>query len=188
MRNTEVLARIDNPAFVQELGRFNLEINIPPQTLTGDGAAQYERQVREQLNAAEARAQAEAAGMVMIGILPTLRPEHLTSEAISSNPRYALLEEQLLLARGEDIHIDIRGAVEGLETWADSIAPEAACTSVQFHLQVSPGSPRRGTPHSPLPPRRLRSAPIRRTSSATSSGARRGSPCSPRPRTHAQWR
>ncbi|NCD17908.1 MAG: glutamate--cysteine ligase [Actinobacteria bacterium] len=138
MRNAEVLARIDNPAFVQELGRFNLEINIPPQTLMGDGAARYERQVREQLNTAEEKAQAEGDGMVMIGILPTLRPEHLTHEAISANPRYALLDEQMLLARGEDLHIDIRGATEGLETHADSIAPEAACTSVQFHLQVSP--------------------------------------------------
>lgn len=138
MRNAEVLARIDNPAFVAELGRFNLEINIPPQTLMGDGAARYEQQVREQLNTAEAKAQAEADGMVMIGILPTLRPEHLTHEAISSNPRYALLEEQMLLARGEDLHISIRGDHEALETWADSIAPEAACTSVQFHLQVSP--------------------------------------------------
>jgi hypothetical protein len=76
--------------------------------------------------------------MVMIGILPTLRPEHLTHETISGNPRYALLDEQMLLARGEDLHIDIRGEHETLETWADSIAPEAACTSVQFHMQVSP--------------------------------------------------
>ena len=38
MRNSEVLASIDDPAFVQELGRFNLEINVPPQSLVGDGA------------------------------------------------------------------------------------------------------------------------------------------------------
>ncbi len=138
MRNAEVLARIDNPAFVEELGRFNLEINVPPQTLAGDGAARYEREVREQLNTAEEKAQLEGDGMVMVGILPTLRPEHLTHEAISSNPRYALLDEQMLLARGEDLHIEIRGEHEALETFADSIAPEAACTSVQFHLQVSP--------------------------------------------------
>lgn len=138
MRNAEVLERIDNPAFVPELGRFNLEINIPPQLLTGDGAARYERQVRDQLNTAEEKAQTDGAGMVMIGILPTLRPEHLTHETISGNPRYALLDEQMLLARGEDLHIDIRGEHETLETWADSIAPEAACTSVQFHMQVSP--------------------------------------------------
>ncbi len=73
----------------------------------------------------------------MIGILPTLTEEHLTHRSISANPRYALLDEQMLLARGEDLHIKIRGA-EALETWADSIAPEAACTSLQLHLQVSP--------------------------------------------------
>ncbi len=138
LRNTEVLASIDSPAFVQELGRFNLEINIEPQSLVGDGARRYEDQVRDQLNQADARAHQRGAGMVMIGILPTLRPEHMTSESISSNSRYALLDEQLLLARGENLHIDIRGGPQSLEVYADSIAPEAACTSVQFHLQVSP--------------------------------------------------
>ena len=73
----------------------------------------------------------------MIGILPTLRREHLTHEALSANPRYALMNEQIFAARGEDLHIDIDGP-ERLSTYADTIAPEAACTSVQFHLQVSP--------------------------------------------------
>jgi gamma-glutamyl:cysteine ligase YbdK (ATP-grasp superfamily) len=138
LRNAEVLQRINKPAFVPELGRFNLEINVPPQRLVADGAARYEVQVRDQLNAAESRAQAEGAGILMIGILPTLTPELLTHEAISSNSRYALLDQQMLLARGEDLHIDIRGPHESLNTYSDSIAPEAACTSVQFHQQVSP--------------------------------------------------
>ncbi len=138
MRNTEVLAEIADPAFVQELGRFNLEINVPPRSLRGDGAAEYEREVRAQLNAADENAHKVDAGMVMVGILPTLGPEHLTTESISTNPRYALLDQQMLLARGEDLSIDIRGGTEYLETEADSIMPEAACTSVQFHLQVSP--------------------------------------------------
>ena len=53
------------------------------------------------------------------------------------NERYRLLNEQIVGARGEDIGLDIRG-VERLQTSTDSIAPEAACTSVQFHLQVAP--------------------------------------------------
>ena len=40
------------------------------------------------------------------------------------------------------MRIDIDG-VERLRVQTDSIAPEAACTSVQFHLQVSPGALRR---------------------------------------------
>ena len=50
-----------------------------------------------------------------------------------------MLNEQIVGARGEDIELDIRG-VERLRTHTDSIAPEAACTSLQFHLQVAPDS------------------------------------------------
>ena len=73
----------------------------------------------------------------MIGILPTLRREHLAMESLSANPRYALLNEQIFAARGEDLAISIDG-VERLAITADTVAPEAACTSTQFHLQVSP--------------------------------------------------
>ncbi|MDQ1618640.1 MAG: hypothetical protein QOE19_1209, partial [Actinomycetota bacterium] len=75
--------------------------------------------------------------VVMIGILPTLRPEHLTEHTLSDNPRYRLINEQVFAARGEDLQIAIDG-VERLSTYADTIAPEAACTSVQLHLQVNP--------------------------------------------------
>ena len=56
---------------------------------------------------------------------------------MSANPRYRLISEQILDARGEDIAIDIAGP-ERLVTTADSILPEAACTSTQFHVQTSP--------------------------------------------------
>ena len=76
-----------------------------------------------------------------------------------------------------------------LEVFADSIAPEAACTSVQFHLQVSPDEfAPSGTPRSAWPRRRSPSGRTRRTSWGTSSGARPGSPCSPRPPTPDRWR
>jgi hypothetical protein len=48
-----------------------------------------------------------------------------------------VLNEQIFAARGENMRIEIDGA-EHLLTHADSITPEAACTSVQLHLQVSP--------------------------------------------------
>jgi len=138
LRNAEVLARIDDPAFVPELGQFNLEINVPPKSLRQDGIDRYEHEVRDALNKADGRAREIGAHMVMIGILPTVFEEHMTPESLSVNPRYALLDQQLLLARGEDLHIDIRGGAEALAASADSIIPEAACTSAQFHLQVSP--------------------------------------------------
>ncbi len=96
-----------------------------------------ETELRASLNDAEERARSVGAHIVMIGMLPTLTPEHLVGDSLSANPRYALINEQIFAARGEDLHIVIDGP-ERLATYADTIAPEAACTSVQFHLQVSP--------------------------------------------------
>ena len=65
--------------------------------------------------------------------------DHLRAEHLSDNPRYALLNEQIFAARGEDLHIEIRGP-ERLSTTAQTILPEAACTSVQLHQQIDPSA------------------------------------------------
>jgi hypothetical protein len=137
MRNAEVLSAIADPDFQTELGQFNVEINVQPRRLSGSGVTAFEEQVRASLNSAEERARAIGAHLVMIGILPTLREDHLDPAALSANPRYALLNEQIFAARGEDLQIRIDGP-DRLVTTAESIAPEAACTSAQLHLQVSP--------------------------------------------------
>jgi hypothetical protein len=96
---------------------------------------ELEQDARASLNHAEERARTVGAHMVVIGILPTIDARHLHAESVSANPRYSLLNEQIFAARGEDLEIAIAG-VERLFTHADTIAPEAACTSVQLHQQV----------------------------------------------------
>lgn len=137
MRNAEVLAAIAEPDWATELGQFNIEINVTPHAIDGDGAARLEEAVRARLNHAEERARSVGAHLVLIGILPTLREEDIGEGTLSANARYKLLNEQIFAARGEDLHLCIDG-VQRLDTHADSVAPEAACTSVQLHLQVSP--------------------------------------------------
>jgi gamma-glutamyl:cysteine ligase YbdK (ATP-grasp superfamily) len=137
MRNADVLKAIANPAWATELGQFNLEINVPPRTLDGDEFADLEDELRSHLNAAEARARTTGCHLVMIGILPTLGEQDVDGVFMSANERYRVLNDQIFAARGEDMQIAIDGA-EQLMTTCDSITPEAACTSVQLHLQVSP--------------------------------------------------
>src|SRR5215470_11078220 len=137
MCNAPVLEAIADPAWATELGQFNLEINVPPRRLDGDAVAGLEREVRASLNAADAKARSTGSRLVMIGILPTLGEEDMNEETLSANARYRVLNEQIFAARGENMRIEIEGA-ERLVTYADSITPEAACTSVQLHLQVSP--------------------------------------------------
>jgi hypothetical protein len=137
MANARALEAIADADFQTELGQFNVEINVPPRLLQGDVAAELEEAVRGSLNRAEERARTVGAHMMLIGILPTVTDRHLTADSFSENPRYELLNQQIFAARGEDLEISI-GGVERLQTFADTIAPEAACTSVQLHQQVDP--------------------------------------------------
>ncbi len=137
MTNSDVLAAIADPAYQTELGAYNIEFNVPPRPLAGDTCVQLEDEVRASLNAAETQAGAGGAHIVMIGILPTLMPEHLASGWMSESLRYAALNDSIFDARGEDLQIDIDGP-EPLSMKSTSIAPESACTSMQLHVQVSP--------------------------------------------------
>ncbi|MGJ9423345.1 glutamate--cysteine ligase [Aeromicrobium sp. CF3.5] len=136
-KGVEALEAIADEDFQTELGLFNLEINVPPSRIDGTGLVALEETLRDDLNAAQDKAAGVGAHLVMIGILPTLGEEHLGYHTISPNPRYKLLSEQIMAARGEDIEIVIDG-VDRLDTRADTIMPEAACTSTQLHLQVEP--------------------------------------------------
>jgi gamma-glutamyl:cysteine ligase YbdK (ATP-grasp superfamily) len=138
MRNAAVLEAISDEQWATELAQCNIEVNLPPYPLAAKSLGALEQTVRDALNDADARARQEGARLMLVGILPTLREADLTESALSANPRYRLLNEQILTARGgEAMHLDIHGT-ERLRTHADSISPEAACTSVQYHLQVRP--------------------------------------------------
>src|SRR5262249_52425518 len=99
MVNTEVLSILDDAGFQQELGLFNLEANVPPRLICGDGLAQYERYLRDAFDAVQAKAKTLGAGLVLIGILPTITPEHTVLDNVSANPRYRTLNEQIVNAR-----------------------------------------------------------------------------------------
>ncbi|GGT95229.1 MULTISPECIES: glutamate-cysteine ligase family protein [Streptomyces] len=137
MVNGEVLDRIASPDFQTELGMFNLEVNIAPHRLGGRVFDRLAEELRTGLGYADRKAREVDAGVVMIGILPTLAQRDLVFENLSAVDRYTLLNDQIVAARGEDFVLDIQG-VERLTCTSTSIVPEAACTSVQLHLQVTP--------------------------------------------------
>ncbi|MFD7072400.1 glutamate--cysteine ligase [Streptomyces sp. NPDC059913] len=137
MMNGEVLPRIASRDFQMELGMFNLEVNVVPHHLGGRVLDQLTEELRAGLGYAHRKAGEVDAGLMMIGILPTLRREDLVLSSLSDAERYTLLNDQMVAARGEVFALDIQG-VERMVSTSASIAPEAACTSVQFHLQVTP--------------------------------------------------
>jgi hypothetical protein len=149
LAGADVLDAIGSTHFQSELGRWNLELNLPPRPLPGDEWSHLERHLLDELAVARAKAVDCGAQLAVIGILPTLQRHHLVVEALSPDQRYTTLNEQMLSSRGEPIRLDIAGddpsgrhgvEPEHLQADFDSIAPEAACTSMQLHLQVHPDS------------------------------------------------
>ncbi|MCL6424418.1 glutamate-cysteine ligase family protein [Brachybacterium sp. JHP9] len=136
---TEVIEEIGDPEFVHELGRFNTETNLPVNHPRGAGLRDLEDQLAARMRRTDEAAQKHGARMVPVGHLPTLSSDTFADERWRSpGARYEALENTVMEARGEEIHLRISGEGKGLDVEFDSIGPEAACTSMQLHLQVSP--------------------------------------------------
>ncbi|WP_019816677.1 glutamate--cysteine ligase family protein [Saccharomonospora saliphila] len=144
MSNTAVLDALDDTSFTTELSQHNIELNVPPYPLDGDSALTLEADLRSYLADAYGTAERAGASVAMIGILPTLRSEHFDQKWLTNSARYSLLNDQILASRGEHPLLSLEGVplrgreAERLRAFAQSILPEAACTSVQLHLQVAP--------------------------------------------------
>ena len=139
MANEQVLERDRRPGVrhraraVQRRDQHPAEAAARPRS-----SRELEQQIRDSLNAAEDKArETRRAHDDHRRSCRRCSSEHLHARSLSGNPRYKLLNEQIFAARGEDLEISITG-VERLNVRADSIAPEAACTSVQLHQLVHP--------------------------------------------------
>ena len=133
MRNAEVLADLADPTFQTELGQFNLELNVPPRLIAGDGFGDYEQQVRGRLQHADERAAASPTpGWCSSASCPRSRRTHTVLDNLSANPRYRLLNEQIVGARGEDIDARHPGRASGCgpaPTRSRPRPPAPACSS-----------------------------------------------------------
>ncbi|MGB1038725.1 MAG: CBS domain-containing protein [Bacteroidia bacterium] len=135
--NLEILDAIDDPHFVPEIATFNIEANLDPQDFESDCFKRMEKQLRELMAKAHKVTQDKDTKIVMTGILPTLRKEHLQFDHITPNPRYRALDDVIKGQRGSDFELNILG-VDELITNHNNILFEACNTSFQIHMQISP--------------------------------------------------
>ncbi len=139
-RNEEFLDRLDAPEVVTELAQFNIELNVPPRPLAGNGLALLARDLQATWERCQSVARAMDLRVVSIGILPTLTDAHLSLAHISNRPRYHALNEQVQRQRqGRPLRLDIEGTDgQHLLTEHHDVMLEAGATSLQAHLQIAP--------------------------------------------------
>ncbi|MEE9157559.1 MAG: glutamate--cysteine ligase [Gammaproteobacteria bacterium] len=138
--NEKYLKYLNGSLVVPELACFNVEINSSPRPLRGDALQRMAAELAKTWQDCRSIAATMNADLEMIGILPSLRQEQLSLENMSLMTRYRALNEQILRMRhGRPLQLDIRGK-EHLYTTHNDVMLEAACTSLQIHLQVSPAN------------------------------------------------
>ena len=133
----EVLAGISDERLTTELARFNLEANLSPRLYGGDCLRAMEDELVEVVGVARNAAAEQGANVLLTGILPTLRKDHLGLDNMTPNPRYLALNNAMAKLRGGAFHVLIKGLDE-LETTHDNVMLESCNTSFQIHFQVGP--------------------------------------------------
>ncbi|EIC20832.1 hypothetical protein [Thiorhodovibrio frisius] len=132
-----VLAALDDPLVVPELARFNLELNTTPRRLEGNAFSQLAAELDARLARCRQASAAAGARVVAIGILPTLRPDHLVLARMTERQRFQALNEQIFsLRRDRPIRIDISGE-EQVQLLQPNVMLEAAATAFQIHLKMT---------------------------------------------------
>jgi CBS domain-containing protein/gamma-glutamyl:cysteine ligase YbdK (ATP-grasp superfamily) len=131
----EMMKKLAHKQFTYELARFNLECNLLPQAFGGNCLSAMERELDDLLQRARAAAEDLGGGIVLTGILPTLRRADLGIESMVQNPRFLALNRALSELRGHEFQFHIKGLDE-FEMTHDNVMLESCNTSFQVHFQV----------------------------------------------------
>lgn len=137
-QNIEFLDRLADPHAVPELAAYNFEFNADPLPLDDRVFSRLETDLRALWTGAEETAGGLGLSPLMTRIPATLREPMLTLEHATPSQRYELLNTRLFELRGgAPLKIDISGR-EHLELIQTHLMMEAACTSLQVHLMLTP--------------------------------------------------
>lgn len=133
----QMMNALGHDQFTYELAQFNLEANLKPQVFGGKCLSTMETELTELLELARKTAQDQGGGIVLSGILPTLRRSDLSLQSMVQNPRYLALNNAMAQLRGGDFEFRIKG-VDELEMTHDNVMLESCNASFQVHFQVGP--------------------------------------------------
>ncbi len=131
----EVIEEARDGRLTTEIGKFNLEANLTPRDFTGNCLREMEDELNEVVDVVRNAAAKFGAGVVLVGILPTIQLSDLTHENLTPNPRYFELDRVVTKLHGNNRLIQIKGVDELQLTLQDTFT-EFCNTSFQIHLQT----------------------------------------------------
>ncbi|MDP6500306.1 MAG: glutamate--cysteine ligase, partial [Candidatus Marinimicrobia bacterium] len=135
--NLKLLEMLQDDQFQPELNQFNLELNLSPVPAAGKPFTQLTKEMVTKFNHLWTVAEQIKTRPLAVGILPTLKEQHLSNEYVTDLGRYRILCRELLKQRGEPFHIQIEGKEESVDFFTSEVCVEGANTSFQVHLMTA---------------------------------------------------
>ena len=133
----EIHRALDKDFITTEYARFNLEINLSPLTFGGACLSEMKQELMDKLQLVADEAKKHRAQLILTGILPTIREADTDPVAMTPEPRYQALLENVNQRRGAQYEFNIKG-VDELITRKNPSTFGGCMTSFQVHLQVNP--------------------------------------------------
>ena len=134
-KSAELLEALDDPQYQAEINQYNLELNLSAFDIKGKPFTNLLNEMRNKTAHLEKVAAEMGVSIMPVGILPTLRQEHLNKEYMTKELRYEVMDKQLHDIRGRPFEININGE-ENVSITCDDVSVEGANTSFQVHMMV----------------------------------------------------
>lgn len=95
LNNEILLTKLNDKQFQPELNKYNLELNLSAFSQQGKPLSSLHNEMLEKTTKLEKIAEEYQTNITPIGILPTLRKQHLNTECMTNLPRYSCLSKHL---------------------------------------------------------------------------------------------
>lgn len=133
--NLELLTLLKDNQFQAELNKYNIELNLQAVKAKGKPFSKLTQEIITKFVHLNDQAAKLDSRPIAIGILPTLKEQHLSNDYMTSLGRYKVLARELSKLRGQPFHIKIDGD-EPIDFKTSELCAEGANTSFQVHLMT----------------------------------------------------
>lgn len=133
--NVELLALLNDDQFQAELNKYNIELNLQAVKAKGKPFSKLTQEIITKFVQLNIQAKKLGTRPIAIGILPTLKEQHLSNDYMTGLGRYKILARELSKLRGQPFHIKIDGE-EPIDFHTSEVCAEGANTSFQVHLMT----------------------------------------------------
>ncbi len=134
-KSSELLKALDDPQYQAEINQYNIELNLSIFDIKGKPFTNMLKEMRTKTAHLEKVAAEMGVSIMPVGILPTLRQEHLNKDYMTKELRYEVMDQSLSALRGQAFEINIHGE-ENVSLTCDDVSVEGANTSFQVHMMV----------------------------------------------------